>query len=89
LVEHRTLDLVRGRVFAAKDVREKKAFASCTAGGNNFSTVFHDNIGPVDFLFDSHPLKGAKAAGQKGLADFETRKRFFLENRNIPTLLCQ
>ena len=73
LVEHRALDLIGGRVFAAKDVTEKKAIAPGAAGGNDFAAIFHDDIGSIEFLFDPHPFKGAKAAGQEGFADFETR----------------
>ena len=89
LVEHRTFDLIGGRVFAAKDVAEQKAIAPSAAGRNNFAAIFHDDIGLIEFLFDPHAFKGAEAAWQKGFADFETRRCFLFENRNIPSLLRQ
>ena len=88
-VEHRTLDLVSRRVLATKDVTKEKASAAGSAGGNDFAAIFHNDIRPIDFLFDSHAFKGAEAARQKGFADFETRKFFFLENRHIPPLFGQ
>jgi hypothetical protein len=89
LVEHRTLDLVCGWIFAAKDVTEKKAIAPSATCGNDFAAVFHDDIGLIDFLLDPHAFKGAEAARQEGFSDFKTRKFCLFENRNIPSVFCQ
>src|SRR5580704_13301049 len=89
LVEHRTLDLVGGRVLAPEDVTEQKPIAPSAAGGNDFAAIFHNDIRSIDFLFDSHSLKGTEAPGQEGLADFEARKFFLFKNRNVPSFLGQ
>ena len=51
--------------------------------------MFSHEIGLFELFTDAHPLECAEAARQKGLADFEPRKFFFLQNRNVPPLLCQ
>ena len=47
---------------ASKDVTEEKAVAPGATGGNDLAAVFHDDIGLIDFLLDSHSLEGAEAA---------------------------
>jgi hypothetical protein len=88
-VEHRTFNLISRWRLAAKDVAEQKASAATATGRNNFASVFYDDIGLIEFLFDPHALKGGNAAWQERFADFETRRFLLFENGHVPTLLCQ
>jgi hypothetical protein len=89
LIEHRAFNVVSRRVFTPKDITKKKPITSRTTGGNDLSTVLHNHIGFIDLLFDSHPFKGANAAGQKGFSNLETWEPFLLENGYIPAMLGQ
>jgi hypothetical protein len=51
--------------------------------------MLHDHIGFIDLLFDSHPFKGADAAGQKGFSNLERWKPLLLKNGYIPAMLGQ
>ena len=84
-VEPRALDLIRAAVFELDGGFKVKTRDAASAGGGDFAAVFFESVG-LDFIADAEAVEGLQRVGEKGLADFETRKFLLFAHHDAPAL---